>query len=1453
MYLIFDTETTGLPKKWDAPITDLQNWPRVIQIAWQLHDKWGKLVEQKDFLIRPDDFDIPYDSEKVHGISTALAQKKGIELDEALAHFNEAVEQCDFLVGQNVNFDINVTGAEFLRRDIESELTEKPVLDTCTEKTAQLCQLPGGKGGSYKLPNLSELHEFLFDEKFKEAHNASADVEATTRCFLELIRRRHYKTGELRQTSDYLDFFQEKNNTPFSLQGLEHVNLKAASDRLKSLQQKENDLSHSKSVSEQFSDDQKFVHLHNHTEFSKLQSTMFINQLVDVAVDDNMPAVALTDHGNMMGAFNFQAALKSVSADLEEGQQPVKPIIGSEFYICEDRHNRSRKDIGYQMVLLAKNKNGYQNLCKLSSISYAEGFYYEPRIDKAVLEEYKEDIIVLSGNLKGEIASKILKQGEKQAREAIEWWKEQFEDDFYIEIMRHGQEDEDRANEALIRLAREYSIDIVASNNTYYTSKENANAHDILLCVKNGEKQATPGGNGRGYRFKMPNEEYYLKSTAEMKSLFTDIPEAIINTVKVADKIEPYDLSRNILLPEFEIPEDFKTADKSEIEIANDYLKKITYDGAKIRYDEVTDDISERLDFELDVIKKTGYPGYFLIVEDLIRAARKMNVSVGPGRGSAAGSAVAYCLGITNIDPIAYNLLFERFLNPDRISMPDIDIDFDDYGRSKVMQYVTDKYGADKVAQIITYGKMAAKSAIKDTARVLDLSIPEADRLAKLVPDAMPKGYSLAKFIDEGKKGLEKVLNKDQVEKVSQLIDFAHRDDKSAEVLQQAKILEGNLRNIGVHACGVIITPEKMSNLVPVSMTKVNGATTYLTQFDNNVVEDAGLLKMDFLGLKTLTLIQDTLKIIKARRDKVIDIEKLALDDEKTYELFQRGETVGIFQYESEGMQAHLKSLKPNKFEDLIAMNALYRPGPMEYIPQFIKRKHGGEEIEFDLPEMEEHLSETYGITVYQEQVMLLSQKLASFTRGEADRLRKAMGKKKQAELDKLRPKFFENAQKNGHPEDKLEKIWKDWEAFAKYAFNKSHSTCYAWVAYQTAYLKANYPSEFMASVLSNNMSDITKVSFYMDECRRMGLSVLGPDVNESFYEFSVNDQDAIRFGMGAIKNVGVHAVESIIQKREEKGNYKSIFDLAFKIDLKAANKKSFESLAYAGAFDCFPGIHRAQYFYIEDGESQNFIEKVIRYANKKQEQASSTQVSLFGDQSSVQFPEPDVPYCSEWSNMRKLKAEKEVIGIYISGHPLNDYRHEVESICNADLRKILNEPESLKEKTVKIAGIVNSVEHRESAGGRGFAFFDMEDFNESYRFSIFREEYMKFKHLLVQDEFLLLTIHIYTFYDKKNDRESDIRFRFNNIELLDDTMDKYTDRLTLQLSAQEINEKLMADLDDIFQRNRGNKSVDFLVFDMANKVKVRLTSKKRNVNIGKSLLSNLEHKNLNYKIKQKV
>ncbi|MEL0301711.1 MAG: DNA polymerase III subunit alpha, partial [Flavobacteriaceae bacterium] len=803
----------------------------------------------------------------------------------------------------------------------------------------------------------------------------------------------------------------------------------------------------------------------------------------------------------------------------------------------------------------------------LTSAAYVDGFYYVPRIDKELVKQYKDHLIVLSGNTYGEVPAKILNVGDRQAEEALQWWHGQFGEDFYIELMRHGEEGEDRANEVLIEFSRKYSIPFIATNNTYYTQKEEANAHDILLCVKEGEKQATPIGRGRGFRYGFPNQEYYFKSSEEMKKLFQDIPEAILNIQALVDKIEPFELARDVLLPQFDIPEEYQVAkDPDGKKGENNYLRYLTYEGAKQRYSELTEEITERIDFELDVIANTGYPGYFLIVQDFIAAARDMDVSVGPGRGSAAGSVVAYCLKITNIDPIEYDLLFERFLNPDRVSMPDIDIDFDDEGRGRVMDYVIEKYGSNQVAQIITYGTMAAKSSIRDTARVLDLPLGEADRIAKLLPN-----IKLGKIFDLSDKELKEKLRAEEVLRVNEIKNLADEDSISGQTIQQAKVLEGSLRNTGIHACGVIITPDDITQFVPVATAK--DSDLYVTQFDNSVVEDAGLLKMDFLGLKTLTLIKDTVKLVKYKHNIDLDPDSFPLDDVKTYELFQRGETVGIFQYESAGMQKYLKDLKPTVFADLIAMNALYRPGPLEYIPSFVDRKNGNEEITYDLPAMEEYLEETYGITVYQEQVMLLSQKLAGFSKGDADVLRKAMGKKIFSLLQKLKPQFIDGGKANGHPEEVLEKIWKDWEAFAAYAFNKSHSTCYAWIGYQTAYLKAHYPAEYMAAVLSNNMNDIKQVTFFMEECRRMGLKVLGPDVNESFYKFTVNDEQAIRFGMGAVKGVGRGAVETIIEHRKE-GKYSSIFDLTQRIDLRAANKKALENLTLAGGMDSFEGTH---------------------------------------------------------------------------------------------------------------------------------------------------------------------------------------------------------------------------------------------------------------------------------------
>ena len=980
--------------------------------------------------------------------------------------------------------------------------------------------------------------------------------------------------------------------------------------------------------------------------------------------------------------------------------------------------------------------------------------------------------------------------------------------------MRHNQEDENRVNEGLISLANKHDVKIIATNNTFYIEKENANAHDILLCVRDGEKQSTPIGRGRGYRFGLPNQEYYFKSAQEMKLLFNDLPEAISNIQEIVDKIEIYNLAREVLLPKFEIPNNFlvkEDEDDGGKRGENSFLKELTIIGAKKRYPIITPEIQERIDFELLTIENSGYPGYFLIVQDFIAEARKMGVSVGPGRGSAAGSVVAYCLGITNIDPLLYNLLFERFLNPDRVSLPDIDIDFDDEGRSKVMDYVIQKYGKKQVAQIITYGTMAAKSAIRDTARVLDLPLFEADKIAKLIPNLIPSKWSLSRFLKDSEGEIKKILRPEDFEKIKELIGISKDDDLSGETIQQAKILEGNLRNTGIHACGVIITPSDITNFVPVATAK--DSDLFVTQFDNSVVESAGLLKMDFLGLKTLTLIKDTVKLVKYRSGIDIDPDTFPIDDAKTYELFQRGETVGIFQYESAGMQKYMKELKPTVFNDLIAMNALYRPGPIAYIPSFIRRKNGEETIDYDLDACEDLLKDTYGITVYQEQVMLLSQKLADFSKGDADVLRKAMGKKQRDVLDKMKPKFITQAVAKGHAEDKLEKIWKDWEAFAEYAFNKSHSTCYAWIAYQTAYLKANYPAEYMAAVLSNNMSDIKQVSFFMEECKRMGLKVLGPDVNESFYKFTVNDDYAVRFGIGAVKGVGANAVDTIVQNRKE-GNYKSIFDLAKKIDLRAANKKAFESLAFAGGFDSFKGVTRAQYFH-DDGDGITFYEKAMKYGAKFQENENSSQVSLFGDSSDVQIAEPIVPPCEDWSTMEKLAKEKEVVGIYISGHPLDDFRFEMKYFCNSKLDS-LKDLNSHLNKNLTFGGIVTNVQHRIAKNGKGWALFNLEGYDESYEFKIFGEEYMKNRHYLIPNSFTYIKVLVKEGWtDRDTGKKGEPRLQFSEFKMLQDVFENFAKKLNISLDVKDLNEEFIANLNAVFQANKGDNQVSFDVLEI--------------------------------------
>ena len=1459
MYLIFDTETTGLPKKWNAPITDHDNWPRCVQIAWQLHDDMGSCVEHKDFLIKPNGFNIPYDAERIHGISTELADSKGLALEDVLGEFNIALSKAKFVVGQNVGFDINVLGCEYDRNKVQTSLNDLPILDTCTETTADLCKLPGGRGGKFKLPTLTELHQYLFDQPFAEAHNATADVEATSRCFLELLRLGVYSHKQLQASPEYLQKFQSENLKPISPIGLKHVNLKKQAKSISKIFQ--NDYEEINNIqSEKTLTDFKnapVIQLHNHSQFSILQSTISIKKLVDATAKNGMQAVALTDRGNLMGAFHFvkeinkyNQSIISKSEDSKlDGEIPnrntIKPIIGCEFFVCEDHENKSHKDNGYQVVFLAKNKRGYENLVKMTSLAFTNGFYYVPRIDRGIVESYKDDLIVLSGNLNGEISSKLLNVGENQAEEALLWWKNQFGEDFYLELMRHGQEDEDRINPVIIKFSKKHNVSLIATNNTYYLDKTEANAHDILLCVKDGEKQSTPIGRGRGYRYGLPNQEYYFKSSSEMKELFSDIPDAIINMQKISDKIESFELARDVLLPKFDIPEKFKNS-KDEIEGTkhgeNAYLRHLAYEGAKKRYIELTNELKERIDFELQTIQKTGYPGYFLIVEDFIRVARDLGVSVGPGRGSAAGSVVAYCLWITNIDPIKYNLLFERFLNPDRVSMPDIDIDFDDEGRSKVMDYVIKKYGSNQVAQIITYGTMAAKSSIRDTARVLDLPLGDADRLAKLVPN-MTK---LNKIFGVEEKILRQKFRAEDMELINQLLNISEGDDLEAETVNQAKVLEGSLRNTGIHACGVIITPGDITNYVPIATAK--DSDLYVTQFDNAVVEDAGLLKMDFLGLKTLTLIKDTVKIVKAKHGILLNPENFPLDDELTYELFQKGETVGIFQYESAGMQKHMRDLKPTVFADLIAMNALYRPGPLEYIPSFIRRKHGDEPISYDLPEMEEFLKETYGITVYQEQVMLLSQKLADFTKGEADILRKAMGKKQKAVLDKMKPKFINQASAKGLSSEKLEKIWTDWEKFASYAFNKSHSTCYAWIAYQTAYLKAHYPAEYMAAVLSNNMNDIKQVTFFMEEAKRMKIKVLGPDVNESYYKFSVNKGNAIRFGMGAVKGVGYGAVKTIVSERKNNGQFRSIFGLAKRIDLRAANKKAFENLANSGSFDCFTNTHRAQYFH-QEGDGITFLEKTLKYAHRFQDNKNSAQVSLFGESSSIQFPEPEIPPCDNWGAMEKLAREKEVVGIYISGHPLDDFKIEMKNFCNGTITSFKN-LELLINKEITFGGVITDVEHRVSRHGKGWATFTIEDYTNNHEFKIFGEEYLKFRHFLMLNNFVYVRSVVRDgWINRETGKKGAPRLQFNNFQLLHDVINSYAKKLSIQLSLNGINEGKINELQELFKMHKGNHSLNFVIYDDEDSIKVNLKSRKQKIKISQELLSDLDSRKVFYKL----
>lgn len=1211
-----------------------------------------------------------------------------------------------------------------------------------------------------------------------------------------------------------------------------------------------------------------FSHLHCHTQFSLLDGAASISNLYKKAVSDGQRAIAITDHGNMFGVFNFVAE----AAKHNKGEQKIKAIVGCEFYMVEDRHRKNftkeDKDIRYHQLLLAKNPEGYKNLSKLSSLGYIEGMYSKwPRIDKSLIEQYHEGLIATSCCLGAIVPKTIMKKGEEAAEKELKWWLDLFGDDYYIELQRHGMREQDQVNEVLIKFARKYNLKVIATNDSHYVEKEDYNAHDILLCVNTGEKQSTPKMSDldgdedkfvKGKRFAFPNDNFYFKTKDEMTQLFADIPEALENTGEIVDKVEPLSLKKDILLPNFPVPPEYNTQD--------DYLESLTWEGAKKRYGDIDAEIEERLKFELFTIRTMGFAGYFLIVSDFIKAGRDLGVIVGPGRGSAAGSAVAYCIGITNIDPIKYDLLFERFLNPERKSMPDIDTDFDDEGRQKVIDYVVDKYGRNQVAQIVTYGKMAAKMSLKDVARVMDLSMDESNAITRLVP-ARPMGLNLKQIIHAKIEGVKEdimddvedesdddrdtiLLRQEDIQGVMQLREW-HADKKNnreGEVLRQAMLLEGSVRNTGVHAAGIIIAPKDLTDIVPVAVAK--DSNLYLTQFEGKVIEDAGVIKMDFLGLKTLSIIKTALDLIKKNHGVDIEIDNIPLDDLKTFELYQRADTTGTFQFESPGMQKYLKELKPDKFEDLIAMNALYRPGPMEYIPTYIRRKHGLEEVVYDIPELKEYLEDTYGITVYQEQVMLLSQSLAGFSKGKADSLRKAMGKKNLADLMKLKDDFMAGINEKGLDPVKCDKIWKDWEAFASYAFNKSHSTCYAFVAYQTGYLKAHYPAEYMAAVLSNNINNIDKISHMMQECKRIGVPVLGPDVNESEMQFSVNSRGEIRFGLCAVKGVGEAPASNIIEERTKNGVYKNIFDLCARCNLRAVNKKTLEALAKGGAFDFDNSIHKAQY--LAETDNGSGIEIAIKYGARTQESNSSNQGSLFGESVSENYSEPVMPKVEAYSILEECNMEKEMVGIFINRHPMDTFKVEYHAMVNASLVELENINELAKSKpNLVVAGIVVKVDNLMTKTGKNYSKFILQDYSGQYTFFAFGKTFDALRLLLYPNHFIVLRCKIEPpKWQKEGGREWELNILSG--EKMEEVKERYIKGLAMNFEVKNINNGIIESLEEIFRRFAGKSPVSFTITDREKRHQFELAGQENKVDICPELLDELKRFDFEFQLVMK-
>lgn len=1264
-----------------------------------------------------------------------------------------------------------------------------------------------------------------------------------------------------------------------------------------------------------------FVHLHVHSQYSILDGQASIQKLVDKAMRDGQPGIALTDHGNMFGIKEFYNYVKKVKgkykaqaaeaearlAALVDGSQApadpaeiarcraeladlkrkaaFKPIIGSEVYVArrrmQDKEGKPDQS-GYHLILLAKNLKGYHNLIKIVSKAWTEGFYMRPRTDRVELEKYHEGLICCSACLAGEVPRAITADDMQKAEEAILWHKKLFGDDYYLELQLHKATVERanheaypmqlKVNEHLRRLAAKHGVRLVCTNDVHFVDEDNAEAHDRLICLSTGKDLDDP-------KRMLYSKQEWLKTREEMAAIFGDVPEAMATTVEICEQVETYSIDHSPIMPTFEIPAEFGTEEgyrqrfsekdlfdeftqdengnvvlseeearkKIEklggydklyrIKLEADYLRKLTMDGARKRYGEqLTDEQQERLNFELHIMKTMGFPGYFLIVQDFIRAAREeLDVSVGPGRGSAAGSAVAYCLGITQIDPIAYDLLFERFLNPDRISLPDIDVDFDDDGRGRVLNWVTQKYGKEKVAHIITYGTMATKMAIKDVARVQKLLLAESDRLCKLVPDKIP----------------DKKLNlPNAIEYVPELKAAAESDNPVLrDTMRYAQMLEGNVRGTGVHACGTIICCDDITDWVPVSTAddKETGQKMLVTQYEGSVIEDTGLIKMDFLGLKTLSIIKDAVENIRLTTGRKIDIDDFSIiDDPATYKLFCEGRTVGTFQFESPGMQKYLRELQPSTFEDLIAMNALYRPGPMDYIPDFIARKHGRSPIVYDIPVMEKYLKDTYGVTVYQEQVMLLSRLLANFTRGESDTLRKAMGKKLKDKLDALKPKFIKGGQANGHDPKVLEKIWGDWEKFASYAFNKSHATCYSWVAFQTAYLKANYPSEYMAAVLSRNLTNVEQLTIYMNECKRMGINVLGPDINESMLQFSANKQGDVRFGLAAIKGVGEAAVESIIAERTKNGRFKDIYDFIERVDYSLVNRKCLENIAYAGGYDSISGFSRCKFFGVDqrDNNGVTYIEQLMRYGQRYQSEKNNAQQSLFGgDTGTTDITPPVIPACAEWSQLEKLNKEREVIGLYLSAHPLDDYKVIIRNMCKTQVGD-LDHLDELKGKEIAVAGMVVAVQNLTTKTGKPWGKFKLEDYNGTHEFALFGKDYENFRKYLFSDYFLFIRGRVQP--RPYNDQE--LEFRITSMMQLSELQEAVKE-VHVQLAVEEITRDLIARMGRSVKEAKGNTLLRLNVYDRQAQVSLNLFSKSYKVSLTQGLVSFFEDNDIKYTV----